>query len=248
MAARDRARRRCDAGYAMAALLVGMAVMAVMASVAMPAWRALVQRENEEELVFRGQQYVRAIRLFQRKYANAFPPSLDLLIDQRFLRKKYKDPVNKNEDFLVLYQGMMQQQAGGRGAAGAGGPAGALGGESMAGAPPGSAQAGQFAGQPGQVAGQPGAGPRGGIVGVASKSTEKSFRVYNGRSVYNEWQFVFVQQGLPGRGAAAPGGRGMGPGGGRGMQQPGGMGAQPGGRGMQQGGRGFGPGGRGGRG
>ena len=228
----------------MAALLVGMAVMAVMASVAMPAWRAVIQRENEEELVFRGQQYVRAIRLFQRKYANAFPPSLDLLIEQRFLRKKYKDPVNKNEDFVVLYQGMMQQQAGGRGAAGAPGAAGAM-------APPvaGGIQAGQLGGQPGQVAGQPGVGPRGGIVGVASKSTEKSFRVYNGRTAYNEWQFVFVQQGPPGRGAAAPGGRGMGPGGGRGMQQqPGGMGAQPGGRGMQQGGRGFGPGGRGGRG
>ena len=49
----------------MAALLVALAVTAVLMSVALPVWRHDMQREKEEELVFRGQQYVRAIRLFQ---------------------------------------------------------------------------------------------------------------------------------------------------------------------------------------
>jgi hypothetical protein len=52
----------------------------------------------------------------------------------------------------------------------------------------------------------------GGIVGVASKSKEKSIRIYNGRNYYNEWQFVYVppvQQpsGAPGA-PGTPGGRG----------------------------------------
>ena len=34
-------------GYAMAALLVGLAVMAILLSVAMPTWRQMVQREKE---------------------------------------------------------------------------------------------------------------------------------------------------------------------------------------------------------
>src|SRR5712672_1121211 len=73
------APRASDSGYAMAVLLVAMGVMAVMMTVAMPVWRHLAQREKEEELIFRGQQYVRAIGRFERKYANTPPPTLDVL-------------------------------------------------------------------------------------------------------------------------------------------------------------------------
>src|SRR5688500_16613277 len=89
-------------GYAMAALLVGMSVMAVLMGALMPVWTTMAKREKEAELVFRGNQYARAIGLFQRKFANAAPPSIDLLVEQRFLRKKYKDPIT-NDDFQPLY-------------------------------------------------------------------------------------------------------------------------------------------------
>src|SRR5262245_38118626 len=95
--------RRDDAGYAMAALLVGMAIMAVFLSVALPAWRTMIQREKEAELIFRGQQYARAIMLFQRKYANTFPPNLDILLSEHFLRKKYKDPMTADGEFQLVY-------------------------------------------------------------------------------------------------------------------------------------------------
>src|SRR5262245_12129646 len=88
-----------QAGYAMAALLVALAVMAVLMSVALPVWRHDAQREKEEELIFRGQQYVRAIRLFQSK-TNSLPMRVDDLVQQRFLRKRYKDPITK-EDFEI---------------------------------------------------------------------------------------------------------------------------------------------------
>jgi type II secretory pathway pseudopilin PulG len=222
-------------GYAMAALLVGLAVMAILLSVAMPTWRQMVQREKEAELIFRGQQYARAIGLFQRQYAATFPPDVDALVRGKFLRKKYKDPMVADGEFQVLYQ--VQQapgtQQGGRGGAGSG-----IGSSTRVGS--GSAGSGLT-------------GPRGGVIGVASKSTEASIRIYNGRTHYNEWQFIYSpalmqpgrggQPGVPGRGVV-PGGRGpgggMGPGRGTG---PGGMGP---GRGMGPGG--MGPGRGGGRG
>src|SRR6476646_9304172 len=99
-------QRSSERGYAMAALLVALSIMAVMMTVAMPVWKQTAQREKEEELIFRGLQYVHAIGMFQRKYANAYPPNLDVLVEQRFLRKKFKDPIT-NDDFVVIPPGAM---------------------------------------------------------------------------------------------------------------------------------------------
>ena len=88
----------------MAALLVGLSIMAVLMSAALPVWSHQMKREREEELIWRGQQYARAVGLFQRKYANTFPPTLDVLVEQRFLRKKYKDPIT-NSDFQIIPAG-----------------------------------------------------------------------------------------------------------------------------------------------
>jgi len=224
----------------MAVLLVGLAVMGILMSVAMPAWRKAVQREKEEELVFRGQQYARAIGLYQRKFAGGFPPSIDLLVEQRFLRRKYVDPMTKDGEFQLLYQ-LQAPNAPGQGGATA---SRTLGGTATAMTPTTPQQS-----APGMAAGfgQGTVGPRGGIIGVASKSTEPSMRLYNGRSRYNEWQFVYTavssQIGAPG--GAQPGGvpgtgrPGMptGPGGkaqptspfgtGSGFGRPGGSGTQP---------------------
>src|SRR4029077_2587670 len=98
---------RRDDGYAMAGIIIGITVMAIVMTAAMPVWKHLAQREKEEEVVFRGEQYGHAICLFQRKYANAFPPSIDLLVEQKFLRKKYKDPIT-GEDFAPLTQASQQ--------------------------------------------------------------------------------------------------------------------------------------------
>src|ERR1700730_16465150 len=129
--------RRREGGYAMAALLVAMSIMAVMMTVAMPVWKQIATREKEEELVFRGEQYARAIGLFQRKFANSAPPNLDVLVEQRFLRKKYKDPIT-NDDFALVLQAPSapgSMPGGGRGAATPGGasPLGPAGGAATAG-------------------------------------------------------------------------------------------------------------------
>jgi type II secretory pathway pseudopilin PulG len=89
--------RHDESGYAMAALLVAIAVMSLLLSVAMPTWRQANQREKEAELVWRGEQYDRAVQLYRKKFSTPGPPSLDILVDQRFLRKKYKDPITGSD-------------------------------------------------------------------------------------------------------------------------------------------------------
>ncbi len=185
----------------MAALIIGIAVMAVMMTVVMPVWKQMVQREKEEELVFRGEQIAHSIGMFQRKFANAYPPTLDVLVEQKFLRKKYKDPIT-NEDFVPLTQAQGQ-------AATPGGQATPGRGQQQA--PPaqgGRGTAGRGANPFGGTA-TPGAAV-GGIIGVTSKSTDTSIRLYKGRSHYNEWAFVYTPPaGAPGAGGAgAPGGAG----------------------------------------
>ena len=105
--------QRGERGYAMAALLVMLGVMLVLMSAALPAWRFQARREKEAELVFRGEQIARSIYLYQRKNGpGAFPPSLDVLVQGRFLRKKYKDPMTKDGEFQVLLAGMAPQAPG----------------------------------------------------------------------------------------------------------------------------------------
>jgi type II secretory pathway pseudopilin PulG len=215
----------------MAVLLVALSVMAVLATAVMPVWKTLSQREKEAELIFRGEQYVRAIRLFSRRAGpGVLPPNVDVLVQQRFLRKKYKDPIT-GDDFDLL-----SPLQGGAGSATPGTLPGSTAGASPYPGRGGAPQQGSIVSA--STAPGPGGGPTaGGIMGVASKSKESSIRLYNGRSHYNEWQFLYVQQ-VQQPGAGAPGQRGRGDAG-RGGQGPQPMGApgigRPGGAGQPRG-------------
>lgn len=214
-----------ERGYAMAALLVTIAIMSVLLSVALPVWRHEAQREKEAELVFRGQQYVRAIRLYNMK-TGSLPPSVDVLVQGRYIRKKFKDPIT-NDDFEVISAGSPQAQPGMPGQPGRSGQAGTIAQPTTSG----------IASSSQNVA-------VGGLIGVRSKSKDESIMLYQGRSHYNEWTFLYVQQ-QPGRGGpggmGAPGFPGRGGPGGPGGR--GGRGGQGDGRGGRGDGRGFGPGG-----
>lgn len=94
-------------GYAMAALLVSVSIMAIVMSALLPVWKHQARREKEAELVFRGEQYARAIRLFRFKNGQSPPPSIDVLVQGRYLRKKYKDPLTGDD-----FQPLSGQQAG----------------------------------------------------------------------------------------------------------------------------------------
>jgi type II secretory pathway pseudopilin PulG len=239
----------------MIALLVLMAVMAVAMTVALPAWSTMARRERETELVWRGEQYARAIQLFQRKYAGTFPPSVDVLITEHVLRKKYKDPIT-NDDFQTIGVGQPVSgpqttnplAPGGGAAATTPGRAGSAGQPPRGGAGGSPQQTGARGGfvLPGTATGQGsttqggrgttgvgGVGASAGIMGVTSKSTDASLRIYKGADHYNQWLFIGTQASTqaggrgaqsPGqgvRGGLPPGVRPAGPGtGGRGVQSP----------------------------
>jgi type II secretory pathway pseudopilin PulG len=160
-ATRDEVRSRVhptsESGYAMAALLVSIALMGVFMSVAMPVWRHANQREKEAELLFRAGQYVRAVELYKRRFANAFPPTVDVLLQQRLLRKKYKDPITGG-DFKLLTPADLQT-------AGAQTP---------------------VPRQPGRAV-TPGREVTTQIAGVVSRSTAASIRIYKNRQRYDQW-------------------------------------------------------------
>jgi type II secretory pathway pseudopilin PulG len=199
----------------MAVLLAGIAIMGIVWTLVVPVWKQSVQREKEAELIFRAGQYARAVALYQRKYANAFPPSVDVLMREKFLRKKYKDPIT-NGDFRYLSPLELQAQPGltmttsaRPGLPGAAGgnappmpgtnPAGR--GQSAFGGPGGGGGIG--AGGSGGIGGPgtlgpngPPAGPSAGIAAVVSKSSAASIKVFKNRRQYNQW-IVTVQDVMP---------------------------------------------------
>ena len=189
-------------GYAMAALLVGMSVAAVLMTAAMPAWKQMARREREAELIFRGQQYARAIGLFQKRAGpGVLPPNVDVLVTQRFLRKKFKDPITGDDFDLLMPTTQAANTPGAPANQGRGGLPTTSGAQPPARGNAATTQGGLITAQS-----STGRGGAGGVIGVASKSKEESLRIYNGRTRYNEWQFVYVQQtqapgaGNPGRG------------------------------------------------
>jgi hypothetical protein len=68
------------------------------------------RREKEQEMVWRGKQYTRGIKLYYRKMGR-FPNSMDDLVkpkvgNLRFMRQAYKDPMNKEDGtWRLIYVG-----------------------------------------------------------------------------------------------------------------------------------------------
>ncbi len=138
----------------MGALLVGLAAAGILMSAALPVWSQAARREREAELVFRGEQYARAVALYQRTYAGAFPPDVETLLEERFLRRRYRDPMVEHGEFRILHESD--------------------------------------------------AGDGGGVVGVASSSSEASLRIYNGATRYDQWIFQYTEaSGAPGDSGAS---------------------------------------------
>jgi type II secretory pathway pseudopilin PulG len=78
-------------------------VMMIAMTIEAPRIVQQIKREKEEELIHRGQEYAIAIRKFYRKNGT-YPVSLDQLEstnNQRFLRKRWKDPFTNGEWKLV---------------------------------------------------------------------------------------------------------------------------------------------------
>ncbi len=79
--------------------------MIIFLGVAVEQWSSIMRREREEELIFRGEQIVDAIRFYQKRFRGGYPPSLKVLVDQKFLRKLYKDPMTEKGQWNLVLLG-----------------------------------------------------------------------------------------------------------------------------------------------
>jgi type II secretory pathway pseudopilin PulG len=192
--------RSGERGFSLAGLMAALAIMLILMTAAVPSWTYVMKDMREEELLFRGMQIADAVGRYQQKNGNAPPPSMEVLIKGKYLRKNYKEPFAKDGRWKFIRPGEPLGVPTIPGAVPGGVPN----------APPGANQPFQNQqpfgpNQPGgpspspSPSASPSSGfgalgpsgePLGGFIGVSSKSTDKSLRLFNGRDRYSEWQFL----------------------------------------------------------
>jgi type II secretory pathway pseudopilin PulG len=184
-----------EAGFSLVMLVMLVTVLSIGLAAALPRWSEMIRRDKEEELISRGFQYAEAIRVFQRRFQR-YPTSLDELIKvkPRCIRQLWKDPMTEDGRWTLIFFGQGSQLT----------PV------------PGLQQPTSNGLQPGNGLDPNGqelaVGP---IVGVHSRSTQKSLLVFYGHDQYNEWEFRIEE--LTRGGTQVAGGVGVPGGGGGGM-------------------------------
>ena len=90
----------------MVAIVIFIAILTILIAAVGPSISTIMRREREEELLFRGKQYARAIALFQRRYGR-YPTSLKEMHENRprVIRKLWKDPMCDCDGWKLLIQG-----------------------------------------------------------------------------------------------------------------------------------------------
>jgi len=221
MSARPTTRRRRQAGYTLLLVVFLVASMIILAAAAAPSILTQGRREKEAELVWRGQQYARAIGLYYRKFGK-YPTKVEDLTRQtngvRFLRQAYTDPMNKEDgSWRFIYVGPNGQLIGSlhqtsllqttlTGASTFGGglqpppppPAGTTTNQQPGPGAPGGQTNPATTGNPMESQPQPlgGAVIGGNIIGVGSKIKKPSFRLYLGGDTYEQWEFIWNPTGV----------------------------------------------------
>ena len=178
--------QRNERGYGLVVLLMIATLMLVALTAALPSIYQEGQREREEELLFRGNEYARAIALFYRQFRR-YPVSVNDLLSTngfRFLRRKYADPMSRGGKWRFIHAGANGAILDSR-TMGTNRPADSKekqsDSSSMFSTPKPSQSA--FFADSDQTQGAF-------IVGVASPSKKDSIRVWNGHTRYEDWEFL----------------------------------------------------------
>jgi len=218
------ARVRGQEGYTLVGLLILVAIVNIGLAVAVTSWRAVDTRAREAELIWRGEQIVRAISCHGTTEATAPLEKLEQLVESNCLRNLYRDPMSRDGKWRILRQSDLTD-----------GTIAALLGEPAPDAEDGSGAAGQIASfgavqtpativlGPGQTPGTPatsasglqasvaverpslqvglslgastgGVGNANTIIGVMSQKTGAATRVYRTYEKYENWLFLGVQE------------------------------------------------------
>ena len=184
-----------SSGYVLFGVLIGITLLGVGLTAAVTLWSQAVQREDEAELLFRGEAIVRALERFQQDRPGTLPETLDELVEGKYLRRAWLDPMT-GRSFRIL-------RAEARAAA-ATSAAGIIGAQPRPTNPAGEEDWGPA--NTGEDRREPdgGAETGAGITGVASTSELLSFRTYEGARRYSEWRFEAEVSAAAGSGAGRP--------------------------------------------
>jgi type II secretory pathway pseudopilin PulG len=186
-------------GYTLLILLFAVSIISLGLLVAVPVWETQIQREKEEELIFRGNQYIEAVRLYQLKKPGAFPSTLEELVDEKCLRRLYRDPMTAHGEWNIILPYQRGASAQFRQPRPPSGSAFERSSQRQRGRPPQ-----QRTSRAGQVSGGSAAtvqkiyivplnalesvdNPQ--IIGVVSSSKRKSFKIYQENDSYDKWLF-----------------------------------------------------------
>ena len=98
--------RNNASGFALLFAMVAAAVLLIGLTVALPSIYQEAQREREEELIFRGTQYARAIATFHQKFQR-YPTNIQELTNltngYRFLRREFTDPMTPGGKWRFIH-------------------------------------------------------------------------------------------------------------------------------------------------
>ncbi len=200
-----------QAGYTLVGLLVAVAVVNVALAVAVTSWRSIDTRAREAELIWRGEKIARAIACHGATEGAEPLEKLEQLIESNCLRRLYRDPMSPDGQWRILRQAdvadgtiaALQGQPA-PGVDGIGGEEGLVGGGESAGAStaPGItgprlqiAPALERPSLSGGVGGLStgGVGSADTIIGVMSKKTGATKRLYRTHDRYERWLFLSGQ-------------------------------------------------------
>ena len=98
-------RRERESGFALLLVFAMAASVAVMLYMELPRAAFEAQRQKEELLMDRGEQYIRGIQLYVAQW-KSYPPTLDALEKtngKRYLRRRYKDPMTGKDEWRAVH-------------------------------------------------------------------------------------------------------------------------------------------------
>jgi type II secretory pathway pseudopilin PulG len=144
-------------------------LLAIGLLVAVPVLQTEIQREKEEELIFRGKQYAEAVRIYAQKNPGRLPSSLKELLEKKCIRRLFRDPFGPDGQWNVILTT----------------------GQAQAGQAPGGRQSAQEVLVAPERALPAIKNPR--ILGVVSSSTARSIKIYNDQESHDKWLFYFGQ-------------------------------------------------------
>jgi type II secretory pathway pseudopilin PulG len=201
-----------QAGFTLVGVAVLIAILVVLVAAVGPSVAAVMQRDKENELIFRGKQYARAIVAFQKRYGRP-PMELKELSEKkpRSIRQMWREPMCNCDDWQVIIAGTpeaipMSQNLPGPTGSGLGPPPGSrrtpgfgnqppttYGGMfppttpapdqfGSGGAPPRATPVPSIFGQTGKTVGP--------IVGVRSKVHKQAFKKWRDKEFTDEWRFI----------------------------------------------------------